>query len=496
MLGAACFSTAHAISLEALGIYRHGTFGQSAAEISAYDPVTKRLFVVNGESDRIDVLDMSDPRRLKLVRHVGLAAFGKTPNSVAIHGDVAAVAVTANDPQAPGNVVFLSTTDFRILSAVTVGAMPDMIAFTPDGKLVVTADEGEPDETYARDPEGSVSIIDVSQGFVLPRVRTARFDAVDRASLAGVRAVGPKQTFAQDAEPEYLAISPDSSTAYVTLQEANAIAVVDLRTARVTDVRGLGFKDWSASALDVSDKDGVNIQPRPVFGVYQPDAIAFFTGPDGAPFLVTANEGDTKAFGEDRYTDEARVSDLRLDAAIPDQDALKRLKALRNMGDANGDGTLDQLYLPGARSISIWDTAGRLVFDSGDMLERKAAELFGTTAFNADHLDHAADARSDDKGPEPEGVAIGVIGARTYAFVCLERQSAIAVFDVTDPRAVTLAAYHSARDLTAAPPAQAAGDMGPEGITLIPAAQSPIGAALLVISNEISSTTRVYAITP
>ncbi len=497
---------AHAITLEPLSLYKHGKFGASAAEIAAYDPGSKRLFVVNGEKDRIDVLDIADPAAPKNAGVVDLSAYGATPNSVALNNGIAAAAVTNKNAQAPGAVVFFAAADLKVISAVKVGPMPDMVTFTPDGRYVLTADEGEPDVKYKKDPEGSVSIIDVSAGFAAPSVNQATFSTFTWDKLTGVAPMKKGVAFAQDAEPEYIAVSADSKIAYVGLQEVNAVAVVDIASATVTGVKGLGFKDWSKSALDLADRDSaVDIKPWPVLGVYMPDAIAAFVARDGQTYLLTANEGDSKDFTElgGSFSNEARVGDLTLDPKLVAKATAAgganfggRLKVLKDQGDTDKDGDYDALYAFGARSISIWDANVNLVYDSGDALEHETARAHGFKGFNTSHTDNVSDGRSDDKGPEPEGAAIGVVDGRTYAFVGLERVSGIAVFDITDPKAASLVAYHNSRNFDLAPSVDPSGDHGPEGVLFIPAGGSPTGAPLLVVSNEIASTTRIYAIKP
>ncbi len=496
---------AAAIDLEPLGQYRHGSFESSAAEITAYDPASKRLFVVNGESHRIDVLDMADPARLTLIGSVDLSQYGSTPNSVDVHNGLVAAAMTATDKQAPGKVVFFNAADLAVQGAVSVGAMPDMLTFTPDGAHVLTANEGEPNAAYSTDPEGSVSIIDLVGGVAGAVVRTADFRAFTYESSPGLAPIGRQgSTFAQDAEPEYIALSPDGRTAYVTLQEVNAVATIDIAAGRVTAVRGLGFKDWSQSTTDLDDRDGgLHMGPNPVFGIYQPDAIAGFVGADGGFYLVTANEGDSKDLTEagGTFSNEARGGDVTIGPQLTARvnagrgSFLRRVKLLRGLGYSTSAAAYEQLYLFGARSMSIWDANAALVYDSGDALEREIARRH-PRHFNANHNDNAIDNRSDDKGPEPEGVAVGAVGGRTYAFVGLERDSGVAVFDVTAPREASLVHYETTRDFRADPRTPAAGDLGPEGVMFIPAAESPNGRDLLVVTYEVSSTTRVYAVTP
>lgn len=487
-----------ALELTPRGVYRHGSFAKSASEITAYDPATKRLFVVNGEAQAIDVLDISDVDAPKRLQAFSLAAYGGAPNSVAVKNGVVAAALDGKDKQGPGHVVFFKAGDLTMLGQVEVGAMPDMVTFTPDGRHVLAANEGEPDPNdMSRDPEGAVAVIDVSKGFDKATARLAGFRAFNGAPIAGAKPGRPGASFAQAAEPEYIAVSPDGKTAWVTLQEVNAMAFVDIPSATVKAVKGLGFKSYETCPADLSDKDGVAIKAHPrVFGMYQPDAIALFRSA-GKTWLITANEGDAQ--GWKAFNEEARVKDLKLDgAAFPADEAaaLTRLKTSTTtlaMGDPDGDGDQDALYSFGARSVSVWSTDGVLVGDSCDQLEQAAARR-GAAAFNLSHDEPGVDSRSDDKGPEPEGVTIGELGGKPYAFVGLERDGGIAVFDLSTPGKPLMAAYAATRKVEIDPANPDSGDQGPEGVLFIPAEASPNGKPLLVVSYEVSGTTRVWEI--
>ncbi len=893
------------LTLSVLGSYAAGIFDSAAAEIVAYDPVSQRAFVVNGGEQSVDVLDLSDPSSPVRVAQLDMAVYGGGATSVAVHDGLVAVAVPAAEKTDPGQVVFLDT-EGAVLATVPVGALPDMLTFTPDGLHVVVANEGEPNSDYTVDPEGSVSIIDLRLGVASlapDSVRTAEFSRFNDAELdPSIRIYGPDATVAQDLEPEYIAISPDGTTAYVTLQENNALAVVDLADAAVVDLLPLGYKNYAGPAatlhawemtelpaigttaagqeillggfsglfytgasedgrltfvthtdrgpnpetqdvdgdgiaerafalpafqpqivrlaldpatgeieileqigltreegtpltglpnlagepgmayadeepvdlfgapleldplgadlegivvaedgtywmvdeyrpaiyhftsagvlaaryvpegtggeaveavfgvealpaiyaqrranrgfeaaayrdgilyafiqspldnpdqpkddsskaatlvrilafdtvtaqsvgeyfyrldgqgvdkvgdaavlpngtflvmerddatgqaarkrvyqididqatnflgrdlplgvelqgdaglaalgivparkqlyidlgalgydtvdkpegmawvdeqtlavindndfgmggdfdpatglieesstptpivlglvhlrengLDASDRDDATaILPWPVQGMYMPDAIAAYSA-DGETYLVTANEGDARDY--DGYGEEERLGDLVLDAAVfPNvaelqrDEALGRLRVSTVSVDQDGNGLVDRIAAFGARSFTIWDTAGNVVFDSGSALERITAEVF-PEFFNSSGENETGDERSDDKGPEPEALALGELGGRVYAFVGLERIGGILVWDITDPRSPFYVTYVNNRDFTAA--SESAGDLAPEGIVFVPAEESPIGEPLLLVANELSGTTTVWRI--
>lgn len=489
------------VAITRLGSYDTGIYNKTAAEISAYDPGTKRLFVVNGAEEAIDVVDIADPRAPRKVGQVSLSAHGSGVNSVAAHGGLLAAAVTGPQKTDNGKVVFFRP-DGTVIKAVEVGALPDMVIFTPDGRHVLTANEGEMNDEATIDPEGSISVIDLSGGVTGPTpVRTADFRRFDGQPVpAGMRIGRRGATFAQDMEPEYIAVTPDGRTAYVTLQENNAVAIVDIASATVTDVVGLGWIDRRKVAFDPSDRDGgAKIGNWPVFGMYQPDTIATFQR-NGETFFVVANEGDSRDWKG--FSEEKRVSELKLDptafpnaADLQKPDQIGRLRVTNQTGDTNGDGVFKELYTFGGRSFSVLDARGRIVWDSGDAFERYIAEKF-PAQFNAGHTNNTADDRSDDKGPEPEGVAVATIGGVPYAFVGLERFGGMFVYSLDDPREPRFVDYVTDRKFDGVPERGTAGDLGPEGMLVIPADQSPTGQVLLVVTNEVSGNAAFYELRP
>lgn len=504
---------ANAASLQVLGTYETGVFAQGAAEIAAYDAASRRLFVVNANTNTIDILDISTPTTPTLFNTININALGSDfggVNSVDVSNGLLAAAVQANVTQNPGSVVFFDI-DGIFQNAVRVGALPDMLTFTPDGTKVLVANEGEPNNDYTIDPEGSVSIIDVSggvAGLTDSDVRFATFNAFDsqRDALiaAGVRIFGPGASVSQDLEPEYIAVAPDGKTAWVALQENNAIAILDLELGEFTDILPLGYKDHSlpGNGLDASDRDGaINIATFPnLFGMYQPDAIASFAV-DGVTYYATANEGDARDY--DTFSEEARVNKLSLDptafpnaAELQANGALGRLTVTTTLGQ-NANGDYEALYVFGGRSFSIWREDGTLVWDGGDQFEQILAQVLPEN-FNANNDENQSfDRRSDNKGPEPEGITIGQIGDRIYAFIGLERVGGIMMYDVTNPANPRFVTYSNNRNFDVAfdeTNFQAAGDLGPEGLLFIKAADSPNGQNLLVVTNEVSGTTTLYGI--
>ena len=506
--------TPKTLTMEKIGSYNGGKAG--AAEITAFDAASKRLFVVNGANGTVDVLDLSTPSAPKLLGTINVAGLGAGVNSVAIHDGLVALAIEASPKTNPGTVAFYNATDLKLINSVRVGALPDMLTFTPDGRTLLVANEGEPNsygQVDSVDPEGSVSVITVNRGGT-PSVATADFRAFNGQEAAlrsqGIRIYGPGASAAQDFEPEYIATSEDGRTAYVTLQENNAVAIVDVATAKVTSIKPLGTKNHNLAGMgmDASDEDSgtntnsgspsVRIAPQPVKGMYLPDAIARFTV-DGSSYLITANEGDARADWPG-FNEETRVRahcTAGLDPAVFGNAAnlvldsnLGRLRITTtpNGGSTgkNAAGQCNELYSFGARSFSIWDTNLNRVYDSGDEFEQKTVSL-PNVRFNASNDNNELDGRSASKGPEPEGVVVGRFGTKTYAFIGLERIGGVMVYDVSKPAAASFVTYLNTRT-------NDTGDLGPEGLAFIPADKSPNNKPLLVVGNEVSGTTAILQI--
>ncbi len=523
------------LTLTPLGTLATGPFRSEdprVAEINAFDAHGRRIYVVNPLEARLDVIDVADPASPSAAASVLLVddcqqALGTAcpllpggePNSVAIHDQLMAIAYANPVRTANGHAVLYrlrGTEAPRFLAAVEVGALPDMITFSDDGEHVLTANEGEPNADYSIDPAGSVSIIEVGRlggRGAVRHVGFERFDGVEaRAELlaAGVRIFGPGASVSQDLEPEYIAV--ERNKAYVTLQENNALAIINIEGGQVEKIVGLGLKNHAlaGNALDASDQDGgINILAWPVHGLYQPDAVHAFTA-NGRPYLVMANEGDAREYAG--YVEALRLgnSAYQLDpttfpnaAALKANTALGRLNVSRASGDIDNDGDYDRIDVFGARSVSIRDQQGRLVWDSGRMFERLAAQFDGTlTLFNTTNSANSRENRSDDKGVEPESVVVGDVNGRPYAFVGLERDGGIVVLDLSQPESPAFVTYATKRKFPRNPTTGAllacssndCGDLGPEGLSFVPATQSPTGKALLIVSNEVSSTTTIWQV--
>ncbi len=526
---------------------------QGSAEIVQYHKESQTIYATNSANNSIAIIaagsitsnELTNPisssnlsvTSINLPATAGTVALGNV-TSIAISNDLLAVAVSAATATDNGFVLFyngLENSAPAFLDSIEVGAMPDSIAFTPDGGKLVVANEGEPNGDYSIDPEGTISVIDI----LANNEPEETADTIDFTSFNGTQAELEAQgmhfpnptgstingnaitvSVAQDLEPEY--VSTTNGKAYVTLQENNGLAIVDLEDLSV-QVLGLGSKSWSGLDFDGQENDAVSFAKyEGLNGVYMPDTITNYEW-KGATFLMTANEGDARAYFFDvadeaactaangqsfdvtdgclAYSDEVRLEDLSAQAgseleALQADGRLNDLRVTSVLGDADGNGEYESAYTYGARSFTIWDQNGLVVFDSGDDFERITASIHGAE-FNNDNDVNAGDSRSANKGPEPEALAVGSIGDRTYAFIGAERMSGIFVYDVTNPFDAFFADYMINRDLTEGSTVNnGIGDLAPESLLFVAAEDSATGEALVIVGNEVSGTVSVYQVTP
>lgn len=523
------------------------------AEIIAYHANSKSLFITSdtsAEPSSFKRLDLSSLPSTTLANgttstnltvasttsvatHVNSGGFeAGGVQSLDVSGDLLAIAVQAKNKTDNGVVAFYqldSKGAATFLKKVTVGSLPDGVAFSPDGKYLVVANEGELSTTFYSDgidPEGSISIIPINLGMPSDSATTLDFKALNVGGSRNselpkdVRIGRAGASVAQDLEPEFVSISEDSKTAYVTLQENNAVAVVNLETKQISKILALGFKDYgSKNKLAASDKiapttatpPGLNYFPN-LYGVYMPDGIASFTL-NGKTYFITANEGDdrddflrndtlalgtaeTKRFASLTASLDATAFPADKVALWKDNTVLGRLTLMATdangkYGDTDGDGDYDRLYVLGGRSFSIWDAStGTQVYDSGEDVERIVYNNASDDATNGTTLLNAAQmlGRLDNKGPEPESVVVGKVGSDTYAFIGLERASGILMYQITNPAKPKFVQY--IRNTTTL----ADGDISPEGLKFIPADKSPTGQALLAVGHEVTGSVAIYQI--
>ncbi|MBK6341340.1 MAG: choice-of-anchor I family protein [Flavobacteriales bacterium] len=495
------------VSISHLGTYATGSYNTSAAEIVSFDPVSDRIFFVNAQLNQVVALNASNPASLTLAFTIDMATYGAVANSLCVVLGGIAVAAEASPKTDPGKVVFFDANG-TFLSQVTVGAQPDHVSVTPNGQKVLVANEGEPNDTYTIDPEGTISVIDISGGIASvtgANVTSIDFTAYTPAMLPGVRIFGPGATVAQDMEPEYITVSDDSQKAFVACQENNAVVRIDLATNTIEQITALGMKDHSlpGNGLDASDSPtGINIANWPVKGLYMPDAIDAFTIA-GQTYVAYANEGDAREWGT--FVEPRRIGNAAyvLDPVVfPDAATLKlnanlgRLNATTYSGNLDADPEFEEIHVFGSRSFTIRDANGAIVWDSGDQLEQITSAAYPTNFNSNNSANGSFDTRSDDKGPEPEAVVVADVYGSTYAFIGLERIGGIMVYDVSVPSAPVFVQYLNNRNFAGDAAAGTALDLGPEDIKFVSATDSPDGMPFLIVGNEISGTVSTFRIDP
>ncbi|MBP2637308.1 MAG: Ig protein [Firmicutes bacterium] len=461
------------------------------AEIVKFNPDNKKMYLVNGMTKTVDIVTLTADGttkfnaatdRIDVSKTIASFNFGDiTSVDVNTKHKIIALAVQEADYSKAGAIVILDYNG-KLIKHVAAGVQPDMVTFTPDGNSILTANEGEPRLGYEAgsvDPQGSVTIVDLRKGVEKATAVTVGFEGFDakRDQLIADKVL-LKQGAAPgvDLEPEYIAVSADSKKAYVSLQEANAIASLDIKDKKFTAIKGLGFKDHSIekNAVDLLKDKKIDIKPQQVYGAYMPDGIASYES-KGSNYILTANEGDGREWGA--YTNIA--------TAVIDGQKVDALKNTEHVGLS-----ADKVYTFGGRSFSIWqaDTLQQ-VFDSGSDFESIAAKKY-PKYFNASNKDVVLDSRSGKKGPEPEDVKVGRIGDKVYAFIGLERMGGVMTYNITDPANAYFVDYCNTRDFSA----NIAGDVSPEGLCFVAADKSPTGRPLLLAANEVSGTVAIFEV--
>jgi len=503
--------------------------GEGGTEIGTFHPGSKRIFTTNGVKNAVDIFDISDVTNPKKVSSVSLTPYGNDVTSVAAGRDVVVAVVHVSEKYSETGAPILSNgkvvafdTDGKVLSSADIlGVLPDSVTFAPNGTTALVAIEGQPicakddpattvkedaDYSKASDPVGGVSVVDLSN----PATPVVKFAGFDQFTVAAMKAKGIAvssvvNNVSKDFEPEFVT-AVDNDFAYVTIQEANAIGRLNIQSARFESITRAFESKVSNVARDTSDRDS-GAGPRTyqnVVGASQPDAIAGFKIGAGE-YFVTANEGDAREYT--CLNDDLRASALKVDprrfpawSTMSGSAALGRAKVNPTIGDKDGDGDIDTIHLRGSNSMTMYRN-GLAIWDSADLLDQIQIQAFGVANINGSHslssdkstVNYVGQDRSDDKGAEPEGVAVGMVGDRRIAVLGLERMSALAIFDITQPRNPIFQEWLQMLP-TKPTPAKDVKYWSPEGIVFVPAAQSPSGKALIITSYELSGSVSIHEI--
>ena len=505
--------------------------GEGSGEIATFHPGSKRIFATNGVKNSIDIFDISNVAAPKKVGSLSLSPYGNDVTSVAAGRDVVVAAVLVTEtfsatgaPSTPNGKLVVFDTNGKVLSSPDIlGVLPDSVTFAPNGTTALVAIEGQPvcakddpattakedtDYLKASDPEGGVSIVDLTNP-AAPVVKFAGFKQFNVAQMKakGIAVSSVVNNVAKDFEPEFIT-AVDNKYAYVTIQEANAIGKLDIEAASFESVTRAFESKLSVTARDTSDRDS-GAGPRNyanVVGASQPDAIASFKVGSGH-YFVTANEGDAREYT--CLNDDQRASSLKVDtrrfpnwSTLSASAALGRAKVNPTIGDRDGDGDIDTIHLRGSNSMTMYRN-GIALWDSGELLDQIQIKAFGVANINGSHsyssdkstMNYVGQDRSDDKGSEPEGVAVGMVGNTRVAILGLERMTALAVFDITQPRSPVFQEWLQMLPAKATP-AKDVKHWSPEGIVFVSADKSPSGKALIITSYELSGSISIHQIEP
>lgn len=513
------------LSLQQTGRYDSGITNADGGviEIVDYNNQTGWAYAVNGQSgklvaialkdieskDKVDLLDGNDIDIKSIVEKADSSfVYGDmTSVSVSHDGKYLALAIQAANYKDNGRVALFECYEdgtIGFLRIIEVGVQPDMVVYTNDDTQILTANEGEPRNGYtstdpngytSTDPKGTVSIIN-TKTFEANHVGFEAFDRQEaRQKLVDQGIVIKKGTKpSEDFEPEYIAVS--DTKAYITLQENNAIAIIDLKTQKIESVMSVGYEDYSKVSVDIDKKDE-KYAPQTynsLRGIRMPDALSVYTV-DGVDYIVTANEGDSRKWGD--YTNEKEVN-FRKGETSPTEKITSENSGLTGkvvfFDSSDYDGLdNDKDYLFGGRSSTIFKVEGNTmkeVFTTGNDFEAVTAKYI-PDHFNCSNNGITIDDRSGKKGPESESVTIGKIGEKTFAFVGLERVGGVVVYDITTPEKATYVNYINSRDFTS----DIAGDDSPEGMKFISSEQSKTGEPQLLVAYEVSGTLGAYDLT-
>jgi hypothetical protein len=282
----------------------------TAAEIAAASTDGMTVIYTNSPKGEIGFVDITDPTNPK---PLGKVAAGGEPTSVAVLGNYAVVGVdTSTSFTSPsGKLLVVDIAKRELVATIDMGGQPDSVAVSKDGKYIAVVLENQRDEglnggALPQLPGGSLKIVDVAGA-----PSTWKTRSVDLTGIATL--------YGTDPEPEYVAIN-DDNIAVVTLQENNHIALVDLKTAKVTT-------HFSAGSVTLAKVDLTDERPNRI-ALTETQANRL-REPDGVTW----------------------ISNTRF--------------AIANEGDLNG----------GSRSFSVMNTSGVLEFDSGASLDHLAVRL-------------------------------------------------------------------------------------------------------------------------
>jgi len=478
------------------------SFNEATTRAVAFDKNNSYVYIVNQKLTRLDVFDYSNARVPQFQFSIDLSPYFSEIVDVDVYLKQIAV-IGYTNPQSSGKLMFFDEKGIS-LGQFPVGATPRDVEFSPNGTWVMTTGAGVPADDYSFDPIGYITLIAINNG--IPNLPSTANQFIDFTGLdttsydPAIHVFGNNgnQLPSEDLEPESVTFNPSSTKAYVTLQENNAVAIVDVLSGTLDTVVGLGYKDFSTIGLDASDtRPDINIKSYPhLYGLYQPDGIASYNA-NSQTYFVTANEGAPRNYSG--YSEVVHTTDFVFNAAdfpnistIYHDSTLGRLELTDRLGNFDNDVFQDSLFCFGARSFSIWDESGQQIWDSGDEFESKIAQLFPNNFNSAKDDNNSYKSQSNQRGPQPETVVIGEVDGTPYAFIGLSQMGGFMIYDLTDPANPQFVLYELNREFSKPANDASSGDLGLSSMEFVPAIVSPTGYALLLVANEVSGSVSTY----
>ncbi len=490
------------LKMELIHLEESGIFNDNATRTIAFDRFNKQVYSTNQRANRIDYYDYTNPYKVTTLGSINLNAYlDKVTGVDALFGAVAVIGYGIS-PQSPGKLILFDDQGSYI-TALTTGAYPTEVRFSPGGNLLVVSCEGTPSDDYLNDPKGVVTVVDLSVGVNnlsqsdVTQIDFQKLDSTAYDPLIRIFGNGGQQSPSQDLEPAGLAISSDNSTAYVSLQENNALAIIDLINKELDTVVGLGYKSHALFGLDASDQANaihINTYNR-LYGMYQPYGLASYNS-GGNTYLASANEGAARNYSG--YSEVELVKNIPLDPSdfnqpwlLQNDTVLGRLNISNSIGK-NGDVVYDSIFSFGTRSFSIWDSLGQLLWDSGEEFEQVIATAYPNNFNSVAANNNSFKGSSNRMGAEPKAITTGSVDGTLYAFITLEQMGGFFVYDLSNPSAPVFVSYELRRDFTTAANNDDKNDLAPTHIEFIGSFQSPIGIPMLMVSNAVSGSISTY----
>ncbi len=482
--------------------YKAGAFDSSATGYISFDHTVQQLYSVNQQANGFEIIDYSDIYKPNVLQTVDVSGFISKIRCIESASGFVFVAGDGSSAQLPGKLlIYTSNGVYR--KQLSLGVTPDRMKFSHDDISLIIANEGIPDANYSTDPPGTVNIINTAAGvnFITQAdVKTVDFTRLDTTNYDPLIHIysNAGQNPSEDVEPEAIAFSSDNQTAYIVLQENNAVAVVDIPSAKIDTVLGLGYRDYGMKGLDASDQaNSIMIDTyQGLYGIHQPSDIESFSHA-GSDFTFSVNQGAPREYSG--FNESVRVKNQPVDPSkftnlshLLQDTVLGRLFITSVFGDHNGDFLHDSLLSFGSRSVSIWDSSGTEIWNSGDQIAQLLASTHAVNFNSSANSNNSYKLQSDNMGAEPSAVAIGEVDGNRYAFVSLYQMGGILVYDISDPYNPQFELFELNRDFNLPANDPMAGDLGPIDLEFVPASRTNLNIALLFVANQVSGTINVY----